>query len=352
MPCARCVARYPALFGSSQKAKACDSLAMSSPATLISSHAVSRLARIQQAMALGALATATFWAVWVWPSSPVAALMGAMALLVSYAGVLALEFVVMARVNRQDPTPKASAGALLGAWWQEVVVAPKVFSWRQPFRWRRLPDDEVPPAPGRQAVVLVHGFVCNRGLWLPWMEALRRQGVPYTSVNMEPVFGSIDDYVALIDDAVQRARALTGRPPWLVCHSMGGLAARAWLAAAPGAAARVSGVITIGTPHQGTWLARFSHVTNGQQMRIGGAWLRSLKAREAALTHPRPPFVCWYSDADNIVFPSSTATLPGADNRPLSGVPHVAMAFHPRVMSESLAMLASADSSPAVRTDS
>lgn len=227
-------------------------------------------------------------------------------------------------------------------------MAPKVFSWRQPFRWRALPDADVPVAPGRSAAVLVHGFVCNRGLWLPWMRALRQRGLPYTSVNLEPVFGSIDDYTAQIDDAVRRAEALTGRPPWLVCHSMGGLAARAWLAATPGAAGRVCGVVTIGTPHHGTWLARFSHMPNGRQMRVCGEWLQRLEAREAQ--QARPPFVCWYSNADNIVFPATTATLAGADNRHLPGVPHVAMAFHPVVMDASLAMLASAGSSPSERT--
>ena len=303
-------------------------------------------------MALGSLVTALAWAVWVWQGSPWLAVAGAFGLLFSYAGVLALEFVVMARVNRTDPTPRATALDLLGAWWREVIVAPQVFSWRQPFCWRRLPDADVPAAPGRQAVVLVHGFVCNRALWLPWMRELRQRGVPYSSVNMEPVFGSIDDYAHLIDNAVQRAQALTGRPPLLVCHSMGGLAARAWLAATPGAGERVSGVVTIGTPHQGTWLAQFSHVTNGKQMRIGGAWLKALEAREAALPSPRPPFICWYSNADSIVFPASTATLAGADNRLVPGLPHVAMAFHPRVMNESLAMLSPAPMSPSERTAS
>ena len=47
-----------------------------------------------------------------------------------------------------------------------------------------------------------------------------------------------------------------------------------------------------------------------------------------------------------------TAMLPGADNRHVPGVAHVALAFHPRVMRESLAMLASAASSPRERTAS
>jgi len=310
----------------------------------------SQLARIQQTMALGAVTAAVLLGAVLWSGSWWVALASALALLLGYAWVLALEFVLMAYVNRMDATPRVSASALLSAWWQEVLVAPLVFSWRQPFRWRRLPDDTVPAAPGRQALVFVHGFVCNRGLWLPWMQALRQMGRPYTSVNLEPVFGSIDHGTPQIEDAVQRAWALTGRPPLLVCHSMGGLAARAWLAATPLAAARVSAVVTIGTPHRGTWLAQFSHVTNGKQMRIGGVWLAALEAREAALQGPRPPFVCWYSNADNIVFPASTATLPGADNRHLPGVAHVAMAFHPTVMRESLAMLASADNVPAART--
>ncbi len=305
-----------------------------------SGHTHSALARIQQAMALGILAVSAAWAVVVWPSSPAAAVLGISVLLFGYAIVLALEFVLMAVVNRQDPSPRPSVGTLVRAWWQEVLIAPQVFSWRQPFRWRRLPDAEVPSAPGRQPVVLVHGFVCNRGFWLPWIETLRRMGLPCATVNMEPVFGSIDEYAEQIDAAVRRAHALTGRPPWLVCHSMGGLAARAWLAATPGADARVRGVVTIGTPHRGTWLARFSHVTNGRQMRIGGDWLKALQAREATLQGPRPRFICWYSNTDNIVFPACTATLPGADNRHLPGVPHVAMAFHPQLMRETLALLA------------
>jgi len=140
--------------------------------------------------------------------------------------------------------------------------------------------------------------------------------------------------VPQIEDAVQRVTAATGRAPLLVCHSMGGLAARAWLRAHQ-ADARVHHVITLGTPHHGTWLARFSPLANGQQMALHSAWLRQLALDEPAQRSRL--FTCYYSNCDNIVFPTSVATLPGADNRLLPGVPHVALGFDQQVMAEALA---------------
>ncbi len=308
---------------------------------------------MQQALVGAALAGSLIWLWWFWERSRWLGIVGALVIVLGYALVLAAEFVAVAWVNRGDGVPPAGAGALLGAWWLEVRVAPLVFCWRQPFRWRALPDTEQLEKGDRAApaAVFVHGFVCNRGLWLPWMRQLRALGIPYTSVNLEPVFGSIADYIPVIEEAVQRAQRLTGRAPVLVCHSMGGLAARAWLAHAPDAAQRVRQVITIGTPHRGTWISRFSRVANGKQMRQNHEWLTTLSAGETArMATPYRGFVCWYSNADNIVFPASTAMLPGADNRHVPGVAHVALAFHPRVMRESLAILASAASSSDART--
>ena len=312
----------------------------------------SSLARLQQMLVLSGVVLALAWMVWGWPLSLRAWLAGLALLTLGHAVILGIETLAAAVINRSDSEPRASAMEWLGAWWQEVKVAPLVFAWRQPFRWRRLPDSSVALPIARPAVVLIHGFFCNRGFWLPWMKRLQALGIPYVSVNLEPIFGSIDDYASLVDEAVTRATALTGQAPTLICHSMGGLAARAWLAATPGAVTRVRKIITIGTPHRGTWLARFSHMANGRQMRHDCDWQQSLVARELEL-HPQRNaalFVCWYSNTDNIVFPASTATLPGADNRLVAGAAHVALAFHPRVMEQSLAMLASAGKSPNERT--
>jgi hypothetical protein len=48
----------------------------------------------------------------------------------------------------------------------------------------------------------------------------------------------------------------------------------------------------------------------------------------------RADVVCFWSRCDNIVLPTASATMPGADNRELDGTPHVAMVFHPAVFAE------------------
>jgi triacylglycerol lipase len=239
--------------------------------------------------------------------------------------------VLVARVHGDDPAPRATPAQLVQAWLGEVVTAPRVFCWRQPFRARAVPDHLPADARGKRSVLLVHGFVCNRGLWNPWLAKLHARGTPVIAIDLEPVFGSIDAYPARIEAAVRTLEQATGRPPIVVAHSMGGLAVRRWLAQ-PGNLERAAHIVTIGTPHAGTWLARWALSLNGMQMRQQGPWLAVLAAQETPAHHAR--FTCFYSHCDNIVFPASTAALPGADNRHLAGTAHVHMAFRPEVFAE------------------
>jgi triacylglycerol lipase len=291
------------------------------------------LARLQQITTLGALALAALWATLTWRAGyPTWALGGALLITLGYAAVLALEFALLRLAHGQDdPTPRASIGQLLRAWWGEVLSAPLVFCWRQPFRSQLWPDHLPANAQGKRGVLLIHGFVCNRGLWNAWLPRLREQNTPVVAVSLMPVFGSIDDYIATIEDAVQRLEACTGTPPVIVGHSMGGLALRRWWAER-GDNARVHHAITIGTPHHGTWLARFALTRNGVQMQQISKWLQTLAAREPAGRAER--FTCFYGHCDNIVFPPATATLQGAENRHLPAVAHVCMADSPEPWAE------------------
>ena len=296
------------------------------------------LARLQKMITFLLLGGAVLWLAVFWRQSPAWALGGFLALTTGYILFLGLEFVLLWLVHQDDPTPRAGLRALLGAWWGESLIAPQIFCWLQPFRSGAVPDQLSPAlaVKGRRGVVFIHGFFCNRGFWTPWLRRLEGRGHAFSAITMEPVFCSIDDYAAQIDDAVVAVTEATGMPPLLVCHSMGGLAARAWLKARK-AEARVFHIVTIGTPHRGTWLARFGHGANGRQMRLGGEWQNQLDNEMPAGRHSL--FTCWYSNCDNIVFPPSTATLSGADNRLIAGAAHVQMAFLPQVMEATLAML-------------
>jgi triacylglycerol esterase/lipase EstA (alpha/beta hydrolase family) len=290
------------------------------------------LARLLQTVTIGLFTFALAWlALWWRAGHPGWAVIGALAILSGHAVILALEFVFLARAHGDDPAPRAAARQLVRAWWGESRAAPRVFCWRQPFRSRRWPDHLPPDARGRRGVLLVHGFVCNRGLWNPWLQRLHAAGVPFVAVDLEPVFGSIDEYAPRIEAAIQRLEQVTGRAPLVVAHSMGGLAVRRWYAEQADAA-RVHHIVTIASPHRGTWLARFALTRNTRQMALQSRWLRTLAEREHVARHGR--FTCFYGHCDNIVFPPSTATLPGADNRHLSGVAHVAMAERPEPFAE------------------
>ena len=297
----------------------------------------SSIARLQQLLALGLFAGAMGWLAWCWERSRWMALAGVVLIIFAYAAFLALEFLALRLVGSPDPSLRPAWLTLVRAWVGETLQGPRVFLWRQPFRWRRFPDHVV-PEPGLQGVrgvVFIHGFVCNRGFWTPWLERVNAQGRAFCAVNLEPLAGPIDAYVQTVEQAVAAVTQASGLAPVLICHSMGGLAARAWLRSH--GAARVHHIVTIGTPHRGTWLARLGRTANGQQMRVASEWLMALEHDCAAL--PPTRFTCWYSDCDNIVFPVATATLPGADNRLVRGMAHVDLAFHPEVIRETFALL-------------
>lgn len=299
------------------------------------------LARLWRAGLLGLVALAAAWALWLGGQGHwVAAIGGAVALLCLHAWVLAGQFVLMWLRNRSDPAPAARWHELLRAWWGEVLVCARVFGWQQAFREHALADE--PRVPGRRGIVFIHGYLCNRALWLPWFERLRRLGVPYTSVSLEPMFASIDAYAEQVEAAVQRIERATGLAPVLVCHSMGGLAARAWLRwqagldqGSPGRGdARAYHVITIGTPHHGTWTASAAATPNGRQMRLHSAWLRELERSETAERRGR--FTCFYGHCDSIVFPASTAVLPDAQAHHVRARAHVELAYEEVVFEAAL----------------
>lgn len=311
-------------------------------------------ARLQQFFVPGLAGLAAAFGWLVWPYSPLAAVLGSVAIVLGYTALLAAEFAWAWQTNRhtsrsvpgQGAPPLARRREVALAWLREVRVTPQVFGWRQPYRSRAIAD-ALPAGgegPARCGVVLVHGFFCNRGIWNPWLRQLRAAGHPFIALDLAPVFGSIDDYTPQIDAAVLRMTQATGQPPLLVCHSMGGLAVRAWRnwARARGLHRPVRHIVTIASPHHGSVAAQMAHGVNGSQMRVGNPWLKQLAQQEARLAGDAPPYgdyTCWATPTDNIVFPAASSILAGAQNHWLPARGHVELIFAPPVLARVLVQL-------------
>jgi predicted alpha/beta hydrolase family esterase len=294
-----------------------------------------RIARLQAAISLWLLATCAGLLVLAWQLASAAAAWAALLLALSTPLVLGLEMLLASRVHADDPSPRPSLLQRLRALGGEWYWAWRTFLWNQPWRSRRHADPLAPPP--RPGVLLVHGYVCNRGFWRPWLAHFERAAVPYATVDLEPPFADIDQYAVRIEAARARLHALTGHPPLIVAHSMGGLAVRAWLRAQGGAQhlpVLARHLVTIGSPHHGTWLARWAHTPNGRQMRRHSPWLQQLRRDEATVPEAAWRHItCVYGHCDNIVFPPSTACLPGANVVHIEAQGHVQMA-HARAVRE------------------
>ena len=309
-------------------------------------------ARWQRAAIIGGWVLALAWLWWQWPQSPALALGGVLALLLFPAWSIGAQFIclLLAPRDAMGELPRVSAWTLLRAFLAEVGGAYRMCGWRQRFGTQALADDVAARA-GQAGVVLVHGYLCNRAFWQPWQRMFAARGIPCIAVTLEPAWGSIDDCVPDLDAAVRRMAQATGRAPVLIGHSMGGLVIRAWLRsrgamvgdgvtetqAAQRLQELVARVITLATPHRGTWIANFSRTLNGRQMRLDSDWLRALFAREPRALAAR--MTCWYSNCDNLIMPALAATYPGADNRLIVDQVHVQLVFDPQLMQDCMALV-------------
>ncbi|WP_136418134.1 alpha/beta fold hydrolase [Herbaspirillum sp. ST 5-3] len=228
-------------------------------------------------------------------------------------------------------------------WWQacklflgEYRATMTASSWTMSFRTFSRYDATHPSG---LPVLLIHGYGCNSGYWHPMSKVLRAADITHHAIDMEPVIGSIDDYVPLIHRAVERLCQETQQDRIvIVAHSMGGLAARAYLR--DHGCRRIAKLITLGTPHHGTALAHFGVGVNTHQMRwtaaeqegLASEWLRKLAASEDPSCYRL--LVSIYSHQDNIISPQNSSHLEGAKNIEFHAVGHVALGFDPRVQAQ------------------
>ena len=238
------------------------------------------------------------------------------AILVLCASYFAVSWIWRARRPREV---RLGVAATLRLWWREYATL--AFAPPRLMLYRMLVRDPG-PAPVQVPVLLVHGVLCNAGVWVRLARDLQRNGVNglYT-LSYGPPLASIETFADQLERAIGAVVAATGsRRVVVVAHSMGGLVVRAHMRRY--GSARIARVVTIGTPHHGSVMAWFFPGIALAQMRPGNAWLAALNRERL---DPAVRFVSLWSWHDSMVAPQTSSELPGAVDVAMVGIGHNAL---------------------------
>src|SRR5680860_1516453 len=163
------------------------------------------------------------------------------------------------------------------------------------------------PQPACTPVLLVHGYFHNRSAFLALSRSLRRTGLlSVHTFDYNPMLNSMGQLAAQLAVEVQRVLAATGAECCMIVgHSMGGLVARSYVQDL-GGQDTVDTVITLGTPHRGTYTSYLGPGRALAELRPGSPYLQGLEqtARPSAVR-----WIAYSSDLDVMITPSVSAEL-------------------------------------------
>jgi triacylglycerol esterase/lipase EstA (alpha/beta hydrolase family) len=181
---------------------------------------------------------------------------------------------------------------------------------------------------GLLPVVLVHGLGGNRGLWLPLRLFLRMNG--HRRVHAFGYKdGTIEQHAGDLKGFLDAVLLTTGEGQVdIVAHSLGGIIARYGIQRL-GLAGKVRTLVTMATPHQGTYAARYANTTLTRSLRPESDVIQGLNADDLAGYPLR--FFSIYSNRDVYVVPAEGMTHPAAENVFLPDVSHSEYLVSPQV---------------------
>ncbi len=156
-------------------------------------------------------------------------------------------------------------------------------------------------------ILLVHGIVSNRSIFTVLRRGLTRRGFSNVfAMNYATVLTDVRTAALRLAEEVEAVCEQTGfERIHVIGHSLGGLIARYYVTRL-GGDARVHTLVTLGTPHEGTWAAYALPSRLMRQMRPGSGLMREL-ARPVRGCRTR--FVSYWSDSDAAIVPQRSAAL-------------------------------------------
>lgn len=201
-------------------------------------------------------------------------------------------------------------------------------------------------------ILLVHGMVDNRSIFTVLRRGLVRRGFGRIETINYPIrTGDVRVAAARLGEEVERLVETTGfERVHVIGHSMGGLIARYYVTRL-GGDQHVHTLVTLGTPHHGSYVAYLLGTALTRQLRPGSALMAELAAPVHAC---RTRFIAYHSDLDQLIVPQRNAALHHASlnvhNIALHGVGHMSLPVIDTVVHGIAGALAHLDASGATVT--
>lgn len=230
----------------------------------------------------------------------------------------------------------------IGATFLSVLTWP----WGEICRWPRRSGWGMAQRP----IILIHGLRNNQGSWWYYKNRLKRAGLgPRYSLRLNTRKKGIPACGKQLEGLVERVLEETkSQQVILIGHSMGGLVA-AYYAHVLGGGAKVSDLITVGSPLQGTRLAHFLPGGLIGEMRPGRPFLKELEKRILSETQIRTYHLA--SQLDNLIYPLQSALFthshaPAYRRKLLSFQGHLTLLYSPAAINQIIAWIQGATTTP------
>ena len=164
----------------------------------------------------------------------------------------------------------------------------------------------------RNPVLLIHGIDDTREVMQPLGRYLEGRGWRTFAFDMVPSNGQVgfEALARQVQRQVAEVRARTGASKVdIVGFSLGGMVARVYLQEL-GGVSEVERLVTISSPHHGSWMAYFRWNALGEELRPGSRVYERLNGNLKPLAGVRHTAI--WTPFDLMIVPSWSSVLPGA----------------------------------------
>lgn len=202
----------------------------------------------------------------------------------------------------------------LRTWHQEQHMRTSFSSFQKSFidevnQLSQEPQTQIQPSQHNIPVLLVPGYAEPSWYFMYGMyRDLKKAGFAVEGINLFPNFAPAQEQARKVKARVEHMlKKYKAQKVHLVVHSYGGLISRYFIQNM-GGQSLVSNLVTVATPHQGTYAAHLGPGESASQMEPGSDFLKALNNQ--GFTRPGIKYGSVWTNLDEIVLPPKHAIMP------------------------------------------